>query len=210
MPRFTAILAGLALATALLSTPALTEPLSAERERALAPGATFTECAQCPEMVVVPAGSFAMGSSYGESGRNSWEHPQHVVTLERPFAVGKFEVTVDQFAAFVRDTGYRAGNSCWTFGWRRRPANPIGCSARPNGNMRGGRRPRRRSRPATALATTTTRSAVTATASTRPRNTRCRERRGGRRCLASTATRTPLQWGASLPTISACTTCSAT
>jgi|SRR5262245_1832467 len=115
MPRFTAILAGLALATALLSTPALTEPLSAERERALAPGATFTECAQCPEMVVVPAGSFAMGSSYGESGRNSWEHPQHVVKLERPFAVGKFEVTVDQFAAFVRDTGYRAGNSCWTF-----------------------------------------------------------------------------------------------
>jgi formylglycine-generating enzyme required for sulfatase activity len=91
------------------------EVLSAERERALAAGATFRECDLCPEMVVVPAGSFTMGSPASESGRNTWEGPQHVVTLARQFAVGKLEVTLDQFAAFVRDSGYREGMRCWTF-----------------------------------------------------------------------------------------------
>jgi formylglycine-generating enzyme required for sulfatase activity len=66
-------------------------------------------------MVVVPAGSFTMGSPAVEPGRNSWEGPQHVVTFARPFAVGKFEVTVDQFAAFVRDTSHGTGSACWTF-----------------------------------------------------------------------------------------------
>jgi formylglycine-generating enzyme required for sulfatase activity len=66
-------------------------------------------------MVVVPAGSFTMGSPDSEKGRNSWEGPQHVVTFARPFAVGKLEVTVDQFAAFVRETGYDAGSTCWTY-----------------------------------------------------------------------------------------------
>ena len=93
----------------------LAEPLSGERERALAAGDSFTECDGCPAMVVVPAGSFTMGSPDNETGRNSWESPQRVVTFARPFAVGKFEVTVDQFAAFVQDTGYRAGAGCWTF-----------------------------------------------------------------------------------------------
>jgi formylglycine-generating enzyme required for sulfatase activity len=55
-----------------------------------------------------------MGSPESEPGRNSWEGPQHVVTFARPFAVGKLEVTVDQFAAFVRDTGYRADGACFT------------------------------------------------------------------------------------------------
>ncbi len=94
---------------------ALVQPLSPERERALKPGDSFRECDGCPEMVVVPAGSFTMGSPDNEKGRNTWEGPQHVVTFARPFAVGKFEVTVDQFAAFVQDTGYDAGSSCWTF-----------------------------------------------------------------------------------------------
>jgi formylglycine-generating enzyme required for sulfatase activity len=91
------------------------QPLSAERERTLAAGDSFRECVGCPEMVVVPAGSFTMGSAESEKGRNTWEGPTHTVTFARPFAVAKHELTVDQFAAFVRETGYKPGTTCWTF-----------------------------------------------------------------------------------------------
>ncbi len=64
-------------------------------------------------MVVVPAGSFSMGSPSGEKGREGNEGPQHDVTIGRPFAVGKFHVTVDQFAAFVQETRYAAGSKCY-------------------------------------------------------------------------------------------------
>jgi formylglycine-generating enzyme required for sulfatase activity len=63
-------------------------------------------------MVVVPAGAFTMGSPEAEGGRFPNEGPQHVVTIGKPFAVGKLHVTVDQFAAFLRETRYYA-NRCW-------------------------------------------------------------------------------------------------
>ncbi|MCL2715967.1 MAG: formylglycine-generating enzyme family protein [Alphaproteobacteria bacterium] len=95
-------------------------PLSARQERALKPGDVFKECDKCPELVVVPAGSFMMGSPASEKGRDYDEGPQHEVKIAHPFAVGKFHVTVDQFAAFVEATGYDAGSLCW--GWNgRRP-----------------------------------------------------------------------------------------
>lgn len=90
-------------------------PLTAVQERGLKPKDSFKECAQCPEMIVVPAGSFTMGSRDNEKGRYETEGPQHVVTFGRPFAVGKFHVTVDEFTAFVAATGYDAGAMCWTF-----------------------------------------------------------------------------------------------
>src|SRR5262249_30981522 len=65
--------------------------LSPDAERALKPGGSFRECAKdCPEMIVVPAGEFVMGSPSGRSGN---EGPQHKVTIAGPFAVSKFEVT---------------------------------------------------------------------------------------------------------------------
>jgi len=74
--------------------------LSADAERALKPGDTFRECAEgCPEMVVVPAGDFMMGSPANEEGRTDSESPQHKVTIARPFAVSKFEVTFDEWDA---------------------------------------------------------------------------------------------------------------
>jgi formylglycine-generating enzyme required for sulfatase activity len=91
------------------------QALAPERERALKAKDSFRECDICPEMVVMPLGSFTMGSPKNEvRHRDEREGPQHVVTFKRPFAVGKFEVTVDQFAAFVKETGYDAGSQCET------------------------------------------------------------------------------------------------
>ncbi|MDX2157946.1 MAG: SUMF1/EgtB/PvdO family nonheme iron enzyme [Hyphomicrobiaceae bacterium] len=80
--------------------------LSAEREQALKPGESFRECAQhCPEMVAVPAGSFRMGSPDTEAGRYNNEGPVRSVTIARPFAVAKFEVTWDEWEACVAMRG---------------------------------------------------------------------------------------------------------
>ena len=57
-------------------------------------GRTFRECAKdCPEMIVVPAGEFEMGSSEGKDGKPNNEGPQHHVVITRPFAVAKNDVT---------------------------------------------------------------------------------------------------------------------
>jgi formylglycine-generating enzyme required for sulfatase activity len=90
-------------------------PLSTERERALRPKEVFKECDICPEMIVVPEGSFTMGSRASEKGRSDNEGPQHAVKIARPLAVGKFHVTVDQFTAFVTETGHDAGTKCNVF-----------------------------------------------------------------------------------------------
>ncbi len=66
---------------------------------------TFKDCDACPEMVVIPAGSFTMGSPANEDGRYDNEGPQHRVSIPRSFALGKYEVTKAEFAAFVHETG---------------------------------------------------------------------------------------------------------
>ena len=78
-------------------------------------GEVFRDCETCPEMVVIPAGSFMMGSPPGEEGRFDDEGPQHRVTIAQPFAVGKYEVTRGEYTAFLRATGRTQGNSCWTY-----------------------------------------------------------------------------------------------
>ena len=85
-------------------------------EPARKPGEIFRDCDQCPEMVVVPAGSFMMGSP--ETELYADEGPQHRVTFARPFAVGKYELTFDEWDACVADRGcnkYKPGDE----GWRR-------------------------------------------------------------------------------------------
>ena len=95
------------------------------------PGKTFRDCADCPEMVVVPAGSFTMGSPPQEKDRQKVEGPQREVTIPRPFAVGKYEVTRGAFARFTAATGHSTSNSCtayeggeWKFGSGRNWRNP--------------------------------------------------------------------------------------
>ncbi len=61
------------------------------------PGAVFQDCPDCPEMVVIPAGSFEMGAEdYRDSVR-----PVHVVRIDKPFSMGKAEVTQGQWKAVM-------------------------------------------------------------------------------------------------------------
>jgi formylglycine-generating enzyme required for sulfatase activity len=84
--------------------------LSAAREHALKPGDAFKECAQdCPEMVVVPSGSFTMG------GFNNAQ-PRHLVTFARAFAVSKYELIFAEWNACVAAggcNGYKPQESGW-------------------------------------------------------------------------------------------------
>ncbi len=88
-------------------------------------GQEFKDCDVCPEMVVVPAGSFQMGASPDdkrEMGRDFTEDvvefmlknesPQHEVTIRQAIAVGKYEVTKGEYGLFVSETGYSSPSVC--------------------------------------------------------------------------------------------------
>jgi formylglycine-generating enzyme required for sulfatase activity len=81
-------------------------------------------CPICPDMVVVPSGSFTMGAPAGELGRRDNEGPSRQVSIPRPFAIGKFSVTRGEFAAFVNDSGYKLEGGCDTLSgldWKLEP-----------------------------------------------------------------------------------------
>lgn len=67
-----------------------------------------------PEMVRLPGGTFMMGSDDADEAGEPSERPRHPVTVA-PFAIGKFEVNRDQYAASVNATGYAGGAGCATF-----------------------------------------------------------------------------------------------
>ena len=91
-----------------------------EEDRRLAGevGKVFRDCPECPELVVVPAGSFMMGSPSGESYRHDDEGPVHRVTIRRPFAVGVYEVTFGEWDACVSGGGC-GGHRPSDWGWGR-------------------------------------------------------------------------------------------
>jgi formylglycine-generating enzyme required for sulfatase activity len=101
----TTINAGLVLAVTIGAVLAAL-PAQAQRDRGadakLAPGQTFTECRNCPEMMVLPAGKFTMGSPADEPERRESERQQEI-TFTRPFALSRTAVTWDQWEACVRD-----------------------------------------------------------------------------------------------------------
>jgi formylglycine-generating enzyme required for sulfatase activity len=69
-------------------------------------GDVFQDCPDCPSMVVVPAGSFMMGSPANEAGRQGSEGPRHAVSFHQAFAVGRYEITFEEYDACV------AGSAC--------------------------------------------------------------------------------------------------
>ncbi|MBY3151378.1 formylglycine-generating enzyme family protein [Rhizobium laguerreae] len=83
-------------------------------------GDRFRDFADAPEMTIVPTGNFVMGSGQGQGGPR--EHPQRVVTISYPCAIGIAPVTRHQFGAFVKATGHEVGSGAtalvgmtWTF-----------------------------------------------------------------------------------------------
>jgi formylglycine-generating enzyme required for sulfatase activity len=67
-------------------------------------------------MVIVPAGSFNMGSPVTESGRKLTEAPQHTVTVAKPFAVSKFAVTFAEWDACAAQSLVASGLPVTTAG----------------------------------------------------------------------------------------------
>jgi formylglycine-generating enzyme required for sulfatase activity len=90
----------------------------AEAVDATKPGRIFRDCPDCPEMVVVPAGRFTMGSPASEPDREPYykgSEDQLAVTIAKPFAVGRYAVTRGEFAAFVAATGHKTDGGCYAF-----------------------------------------------------------------------------------------------
>ena len=121
---------------------ALANEPAAQKTATGKPGNVFRDCRDCPEMVVITAGSFTMGSSASEKtwaathgldagfGDAAPQHkfslkdfalavadeaPQHKVSL-RSFALGKYDVTRREYAAFVNETAYRSDSGCYDNG----------------------------------------------------------------------------------------------
>ena len=104
------------------------QPVQAARPAAPTAGQSIKDCAQCPELVVIPAGSFTMGSSAAEQAlaiagglnkdQTARESPQHSVSV-KSFAAGKYTVTKGEFANFVSAKSYvteaEKGDGCYVW-----------------------------------------------------------------------------------------------
>lgn len=101
------------LIATLLALLPLASPAWAEKPApSWQPGQVFRDCPTCPEMVVLPAGEFAMGKGDEDEARREDSVPLHRETIPQPFAIGKFEVTVAEFARFVRASGHKPDSQC--------------------------------------------------------------------------------------------------
>ncbi len=86
--------------------------LAADSSRA--PGSTFRECDSCPDMVVIPAGTFVMGTPTAApaTGADAAEREVVVVEIRHPFALGRHEVTRGEYARFIADSGHEPQAGC--------------------------------------------------------------------------------------------------
>ena len=101
------------------------QPLTPEIEQSLRPKDSFRECEACPEMVVVPKGAFMMGTPANEPDRFKGEDPIHRVTIAKPFAVGRFAISFDEWDACLADGGCDGFKGDDKFGRGRQPAQGI-------------------------------------------------------------------------------------
>jgi len=112
---------------------------------------TFRECPACPEMVTIPAGTYAMAAKLATDGRPGGEQwpgergsigTDHTVQIRR-FAFGLHDVTRTEYALFVRESHYRPAPGCYIWrletwiedktkswrepGFRQSPSDPVVC-----------------------------------------------------------------------------------
>lgn len=88
MFKFPTLLISLAMCVSMLAPPA----------SALSPGEAFRDCPECGEMVVIPEGEFDMGSA-----ASPVEKPAHKVTIAKPFAIGRREVSFAEWDQCVAE-----------------------------------------------------------------------------------------------------------
>lgn len=94
------------------------------------PPGNLRDCAICPELRIIPAGRFTMGADAAlvndlpwtrpiEGARILWESPKKKIRITKPFALGAFEVTRDQYAEFVKATNRKTNPNCvvWAGDW---------------------------------------------------------------------------------------------
>lgn len=94
-------------------------------------GQTFRDCPDCPEMVVIPAGSFTIGSPVNEQDHRFYsdsdmliEEPQRLVDIHQ-FAAGKFDITKGQWAEFVKATNRPTVGGCRWSGLPGKPGSKL-------------------------------------------------------------------------------------
>jgi formylglycine-generating enzyme required for sulfatase activity len=95
------------------STPSPATPAVGVYPAGRKAGDGFQDCSDCPEMVVISPGRFRMGDLNGGGHKN--EKPVHDVRIGYGFAVGKYEVTRGEYAAFANATGRGTGNGCYYY-----------------------------------------------------------------------------------------------
>jgi formylglycine-generating enzyme required for sulfatase activity/DNA-binding winged helix-turn-helix (wHTH) protein len=109
-----AVVLGVALIFLVGRLPALVAPpansTATESATVSLPRSTFRDCADCPEMVALPVGEFMMGAP--PLTRDVGAGMPKRVVIDKPIAIGKFEITVDQFSAFAAETRTSAGTHC--------------------------------------------------------------------------------------------------
>ena len=114
-----------ATATAVTDDATAVAALSSEVERVARDpviGEEFSDCPQCPWMVVIPAGSYEMGSPSGKAVRS--EARAHRVTIARPIAVGKYEIRRGEFTRFMEESRRSDDSACWQYdGATRKPGS---------------------------------------------------------------------------------------
>lgn len=98
----------------------LADALEAIDDLTLRPGKVFRDCADCPEMMVLPAGSFWQGSEEDTLLALKSEQPRRMVTFDEPFAIGLYEVSFEQWDLCVAEGGCEtaAGDNGWGRGDR--------------------------------------------------------------------------------------------
>ncbi|ALL14909.1 formylglycine-generating enzyme family protein [Caulobacter henricii] len=95
--------------------PATASTVASRADATTVAGQTIKDCPTCPEMLVLPAGQFMMGSLSTEIGRGRDEGPRHPVTFTAPFAIGRTEVTFEQWNVCVDAGGclHRPADEGW-------------------------------------------------------------------------------------------------